>query len=240
MNTAVLILLGIVVVTTLAFLVSLFKLSLDDADFWLKVISGVLAAFTFLAGAAALVTGTVLGNRQAEKIAGLDKATAEAKQKQAEAELQLEKLRLGQEPRAQRVTAGLRNALKGKPTGKAEVIYQENDAEVFEFAQALNMGLAASSWEVPFEPRPLDDMVSESWKDPRLVSILSRSMRVFASPTGLTIVANSKMIEAMDANKNTPATALQSALIALSFRVNTGVDDSLPDGFLRLVVMQKD
>src|ERR671927_1348018 len=86
MNTIVLILLGIVIVATLAFLVSLFRLSLDDADFWLKVISGVLAAFTFLAGAAALVTGTVLGNRQSEKILTL--GTTLEKERQTRLELE--------------------------------------------------------------------------------------------------------------------------------------------------------
>lgn len=77
MNTIVLTLLGIVIVATLTFLFLLFRLSLDDADFWLKVISGVLAAFTFLAGAAALVTGTISGNRQAERILMLEKGNLE-------------------------------------------------------------------------------------------------------------------------------------------------------------------
>lgn len=79
MSTIILTLLGIIIVATVTFLFLLFRLPLEDADFWLKVMSGLLAAFTFLAGAAALVTGTIVGNRQSEKVLILEKETADAK-----------------------------------------------------------------------------------------------------------------------------------------------------------------
>jgi hypothetical protein len=57
MTTLFLVLLGIVAVSILIFGLLLFRLSLDDADFWLKVLSGELAVIIFAIGLAALITG---------------------------------------------------------------------------------------------------------------------------------------------------------------------------------------
>ncbi|MDQ1611463.1 MAG: hypothetical protein QOG00_1394, partial [Pyrinomonadaceae bacterium] len=241
MNTIVLTLLGIVIIATLAFLAVLLRLSLDDADFWLKVISGVLAAFTFLAGAAALVTGTISGNRQAERVAVLEKATAEAKQKQVEAEVQLAKLRNRQEPRITAVSK-LIESLKGKPAGVAEILYQEGDGEAYNFATWLNSVLVYSKWQVS-EPRPIGDTISGEYSGIPIEALceMPSPMRLGASPFGVSIVTNSRTMEMLSAKEMNGYKALFVALSSADIRMgSTQIDNTLPDGFLRIVVAQKE
>lgn len=223
MNTIVLILLGIVIVATLTFLAVLFRLSLDDADFWLKVISGVLAAFTFLAGAAALFTGTILGNRQDERVATLEKATAEANQKRAEADLRLEELRKRQEPRRLNWDAFVAT-LKGKPRGTVVIEYQPNDREAHFLASELHMALSASQWSVsqpqPARPSPYG-----------LPPILN---------DGVTVVANNiDELEPPPKGEDTPLRSLHAAVFASLGMARASRDDSLPDNVFRLLVGPK-
>lgn len=231
MNTIVLILVGILIIAALTFLVSLFRLSLEDADFWLKVISGVLAAFTFLAGAAALVTGAILGNQQVEKIAVIEQAAEEARAKTAAAELALEQLRQRQEPRHINPNA-LQAFLKGKRKATAVIQYQKNDPEAYNFAMNLWFALHdEAEWDIQFLPSPIRDSVDPFFS--QFPSVLAAGgMR------GVTIVT--KEIKPFPANgEASPYAALVKVLMASGVEVSAAIDVSQADDSFRIIVGPK-
>lgn len=78
MTTFLLVLLGTIIAATLLLGTLLLRLSLDDADFWLKVLSAVLAALIFSVGLAALITGHITGEAQREKTLTLEKGNIES------------------------------------------------------------------------------------------------------------------------------------------------------------------
>lgn len=230
MNTIVLVLLGILIIVAFAYLASLFWMPLEDADFWLKVISGVVAALTFLAGAAALVTGHILGNRQAEKMLILDKDAAEARTKQAKAEaklLELSEFRDKQvSPRWVYLT-GLGDALKGKPTGRAEVIYVPDDDEAWITALVLTRELRAAGWQVI---------------GPSVISEDEPNILIYPKEPGVPLLIRAggqgPMHLLIKDDKTGPIAALVFALLR---RVELGATPKkeLPEDFVRVVVGPK-
>jgi hypothetical protein len=155
MTTFFLVLLGIIVASSLVFAASLLRLSLDDADFWLKVFSGLLAALIFTVGLAALVTGHFAGQAQAEKIKmqsekilGLEKGVTDARTKQAEAERALLEVKDRISPRlksGEQLTK-IKEYLKDKPRGRVEIRYQSGDFEAYTFAENIVETLPEAGW----------------------------------------------------------------------------------------------
>ncbi len=190
MNTILLTLLGVVTITTILFLFLLFKLSLEDADFWLKVMSGVLAAFTFLAGAAALVTGTVSGNRQAERIETLEKSTAEAKREQADAE---RKLREAFSPREIADQAAMTGSL-GSFSGTKFILLSLADAETSRTAEQIYAVLGDAKWQLVHAGKTLDD---SRFRDDVLVQTDLSNKQALDAANALVAQLNSNNIKAV-------------------------------------------
>jgi len=184
-----------------------------------------------------------LSAAQRKEIVALQNTTAEAKQKQTEAAERLEKLKIRQEPRI--ATVGqLAKALESKPPGKAEILFQEGDGEVFQFAGWLKSILVYSKWEVS-EPRIIGETVSGSYSGIPVDELrkFPSPMRLGAAPVGVSIIANRKTMDRWFSSKSkeiNPLKALLSALNDSDIRVGLGQDDSsLPDDFLRIVIAPK-
>lgn len=78
MTILLVVLLGIVFFSVVSFFALLFRLSLDDADFWLKVLSGELAIIIFASGLAALFTGYFTNEKLTKQVRQSAAAIAEA------------------------------------------------------------------------------------------------------------------------------------------------------------------
>jgi len=86
-----------------------------------------------------------------ESAAILEKEAASARQKTAEAQLALEQLRKQVRPRF--VGSEFIEALKGKPTARASIVYPKDDSEAFALAGWIVAGLVQGGWTLgDFKP----------------------------------------------------------------------------------------
>src|ERR1041384_2844419 len=102
--------------------------------------------------------------------------------------------------------------LEGKPSGWAEILYQEGDGEVWDFAGWLKSVLLHAKWNIE-EPRPIGDTVSGSYSG--MISSMRQfppPMRLGAAPNGVTIIANRKTMDTIRDKKLAALTALLKAL----------------------------
>lgn len=74
-------LLAIIAIASIAFLVLVARLSVEDADLWLRPITGMLLLFTFVVGGAMLFTGYVVIDRLGEKVANAQTEASTAKRR---------------------------------------------------------------------------------------------------------------------------------------------------------------
>ena len=134
----------------------------NSASQWASV---VLVAFTFAAGLVALVSGRVINQRQADRIAKLEGETATANRLASEAneraaklndqakqsELKLERLRRRSLPRMEAFDFfAFKETLRKHPPARAMVITRTSDPESIEFAEQLKFALWSGRWtEVP-------------------------------------------------------------------------------------------
>lgn len=200
---------------TLFSLLLLFSMPLEEKDLLLKYASGVLAGLTFMVGIGALVTAHTLGNRQAEKIARLEKETAEAKQKQAEAELQLDYLRRNAGPR--RVLGDkFLAALNGKDKGTVEIMYREGDSETEIFALEISSTLERADWKV---------------------SAVKPTSEGIRDDEGIIIYASK--IESIPLNNPSAFRGLADALATTVGRFSARVDETLPANHFRIMIGTK-
>jgi hypothetical protein len=111
-------------------------------------------------------------------------------------------------------------ALKDKPTGKAEILYLDTDGESADFARWLKYVLTYSNWDVA-EPRPIGDAVSGSYSGIPIEEVRKwpAPTRLGAATTGVSIIMNAKTQDAMMRGKEpTPLKTLLSALAAAEVR----------------------
>jgi hypothetical protein len=205
-----------------------FSWSLDNWFTALQVMSALILSIT-------VAVGYVVNTRQADKIANLEVARAKL-------ELETEKLRARQEPRAMAVSK-LMFALEGKPSGVAEVLYQDGDGEAASFASLFESVLVYAKWKINDHAQPIGDRVSGSYSGIPIEELrkMSAPMRLGATVIGVSIIANRRTMDTMRDKEINPLKALLQALAASDIRVALGQDDSsLPDGFLRIVVAQKE
>jgi hypothetical protein len=151
-----LVLLGTIIASSLAFGIGLFWQPLDDADFWLKILSAILAALIFLSGTAAVITGILVSKAQTVQTLTLEKEVADARTRQAKAESTLEIVRKRQNPRG--LSERFREALKNAPTGEAVVVYVGGSGEVISFAVTLHEAMTGAGWQVP-PPRQINSVL---------------------------------------------------------------------------------
>jgi hypothetical protein len=69
----------VIVIASAVFLIALLRLTLEDADFWLRPLTGALVFFTAVAGVGSLFTGYVLGNKLELRLATASKEASDAK-----------------------------------------------------------------------------------------------------------------------------------------------------------------
>jgi hypothetical protein len=165
MSTFFFVLLGVVVAASLLFGALLLRQSLGDADFWLKVFSGVLAALIFAVGLAALVAGHFSGEAQAEKILALEKGNIEA-QRELEAE-KLKRLELEKSLTRRELTfvkVGEKSNLDTlKPFGGMNAIVEFlPDFEPRRAASSIVAALERSGWNV-VRATPNDQVGGNFW-----------------------------------------------------------------------------
>jgi hypothetical protein len=158
---------------------------------------------------------------------------ADARRKQADAELKLEDIRKSQMPRIFSFNfARFSEALRGKPSGHAILIYQRDDGESYEFASKLFQVLTAAGWTatVPKPTEPSNLLPSALVAGGGLPTIWPRS-------SGVEIVAKD-IAEPLGSTK-TLCGVLMEAFFAAGFGGAAAPDGSLPDNVVRLVIGQR-
>jgi hypothetical protein len=150
--------------------------------------------------------------------AKLSRRVEEEARKRAETENLVDVLRQAQNPRMI-FWDEFRNALNGKTIGVASILYQQGDPEAYRFAMDLYMALASSEW--------LTNL-------PEAVS----SVMDVKGFSGVTIVVNK--IESQPFEIETAQSALRQAILTCAHGVRVTLDETLPDGFFRIVVGPKE
>lgn len=130
-------LLGIVFFASLAFLLLLFKVSLEDADFWLRPMTAVVLFFAFASGVAAAATGYFAGEKMAKEV-------ADARREQAEAERRLREAFSPREIADQRVMI---ESLK-QFEGMKFVLVSLTDVEIVRTAEQIYAVLGDARWQL--------------------------------------------------------------------------------------------
>jgi hypothetical protein len=155
---------------------------------------------------------------------GISEANARAK----EAELKLLELKSQQEPR---IIDGdkFREVARDGPKAKVELLYVKEDAESYQLALQVFWHLANAGWDCDTE-RPIPPRTDDSpYPDkPLTFSVLARD-------TGISLVVG-------DHDQLKPGTAYATLLNAFRLtpgQVETGLDDRLPPGTIRIVVAPK-
>jgi hypothetical protein len=215
-------------------------LAFREGKSWVETVAGV---FTALLVAVSVGLEIHFGKKADKAFSELQQISeeniAEAHARAAEANQIAEQERLARlqiearlEPRW--ISVGLFDeALKGKPTGTAKIVYLRDDGEAFSFAMGLCNVLKVNGWIV-FPPEP----VSQS-ADP-LFSRFPTLMSVQGQPLGVTVVT--KMGEPDPIEQKTPITPLHTlcdAFLTAGFGVALGFDATFPLNCFRIVVGPK-
>ncbi len=139
------------------FLSLLLSLTLEDAEFWLKVISGELAAFTLVVFISALVTGHFVNERANERTAKAQAEAAKASESAEEARRRIEAERIIREnfenslaPRSFPVTLANKDLDKFAGT-KVALLYVNNESlgdEPLRTAREIAETLQTRRWKV--------------------------------------------------------------------------------------------
>jgi len=145
----------------------------------------------------------------------------EESRKRAEAETQLERLRQRVFPRGLKSMGPL---MEG-PKGRAEVLYQSDLPEAYNFARNVYLCLLAAGWEVS-RPAPIPADKSQ----PHLPSALAAG----ASDSDVTIRAF--RLESEPETTNNPYSMLWRFFRESDLRVHGRQDDSLPLDLFRIVI----
>jgi hypothetical protein len=237
------VLLVTVIVSSTLFLILLFKLSLEDADFWLRPITGALSFFTFFAIAGALTTGYFVGKRQNVEIARANESAAKANERTATAELRLEMLsrwRNKKETPRWQFLGDLPEYLRGKRTGVAEILYApSDDEEPFFLATLLAEALNDAGWTITRRDAISADDPSQLMNPEALIG-KPLLLRVGGSKGRITIWAKNMPTTASASASDAPGAVLASALMKCSLDVYGWTNERLPDGFVRIVIGQKE
>jgi hypothetical protein len=234
-------------------MMSLFSIPLESWHTILQWSAAILVGITFLVGIATVWVGDRVNRRQTERIAGLEKATAEAKQKQAEAErenaeaqLELKNRLLRSELPRSVFAIPLIGFLKELPKGTLEILYAPNDEEAYQLAWTISSSLGGEGgWNVAL-PKPIsaDDpsqllpqrMAPEFGKDGFNLPLLTRVGGI----TGmLTVLVSPADFHDGFPRAGTASNVLVAALMKCGFSTTYSVDDRLPAGHARLVIGPK-
>jgi hypothetical protein len=209
----------------------------------LQTVFIILLGLTFAVGVAAILTGLTVTRRQATNLVHAQREAAEAKgktvaleveaakqrEKAARAEKELAEFQRNVESRAKH--AALRqalDALRGKPGGSAELLFQDHDPEAFSLSATLRSMLVAAGWTIPDEPRPLSRVYPRSGARPAFLSPGS------VGSSGVVIVVKSRQ-----PRERPPALdALEDTLRQLG-TVTTPEDPALAPNLLRIIVGPK-
>lgn len=210
--------------------------------FTLDNVSWLSQVLVVIFGGVALIAGKILSDRQSDEKTRQDKEILSLKtgfeqqrEKTAEANIRLEELRKSQEPR--RLTQQFAEALKGRPTAKAEILYQPDNGEAFNFASAVFGAMKLSKWIVGL-PRPISpEDIKKMEGDPEVMNMFPSTMRVGGQPTGISLVANK--IDPLPREELTPFNSLLKAFMSDGFGVGGGLDKGMADGEVRIVIGAK-
>lgn len=207
-------------------------------------------ALSFVFGATSILLGGKLGklkDAQAETAQrNLELAVSTQQERAANAEKQLALVRKRQDPRIFNATlAPLLDALKHKPPGTAEILYEEGDGEVFDFAGMLERCLRSNGWEVT-PARPIGNTVNGVYVEAGFSDLNSwrATMRLGAAATGVSIIMNPKMAATVETNPEymAPFDTLVGAFTASGIQFNpipVQPDPLIPDGLFRIVVASR-
>ena len=149
-----------------------------------------------------------------ERIAGLDKETADAKRRQKEAELKLAQMEKRQEPRGV-PDDRIANILRTAPPAKVILLYQKGDRDSVLFAGGVKDAIRMGGWEI-LEFKGVDD-INEGGTGQGDMMFWMRSL----------------------GNKSESIRMLEVALTEAGFRFGGMSDPDLPDDTLRLKIFTK-
>lgn len=199
-----------------------------------QILTIALVAGTVVTGFLALYFSNKANRQQAERIATLERDTAVAEQKRAEAVQVIASAFKEQAPPRLPLDTFI-EALKDKPKGKVEIMFQPQDWDAITLANDVYLGLLVGGWDVSKPIAIPPDAATESLQQhPEIARGLPPTVRIGAEPWGVTIMAN-KIEEG-----NTAFDSLVDAFLASDFRMLLGldvaVDEKRPDNSFLIVV----
>lgn len=242
MNTALMVLLGIVFLSMMAFLILLLRAPLEDRDVWLKVMSGLLAAFVLPVGLWALWVGHVMNKVLEGRVSEQQERAAEAERKLVEAVRELAR----RTSRRFVDEVKLAAALKGKfDRARVEILYHQQDSDASSVAWQLYNSLGGKSggvgWEVS-EPKLIpapDPTTDQRFPKFRYDNGAGKPLLITHNPEGVFVVHPERDWWPFNEPK-TPGGALATALWNLGLLGSEGMtDSSMPKDFCIVVVGQK-
>lgn len=218
-------------------LATIFDISLETANKfytfgWKASIAG--AAITFV-GVSLLMWGTRVRDKDFESTisqlyvdaAKANERAAQLENDAAQAKLEVAKINERIAPRQLKSTPFVA-ALNAGPTGKAEILYLNDDFEAMEFAQQIGIALEAAHWQVlSRQPIPANRGNSPS------------TMSVGGQPSGVTIVSTLAGIDPKPGAARSAYEALHEAFIGAMGHVSASNSHAPANGVIRIVVGQK-
>ena len=188
----------------------------------------VLIAFTVGSGAGALITGDIIAKRREAKLhqfeMDIEKQKDETAKSQAEV-LRLQKQRL---PRTLEFDSNdslqeLIASLKRTPL-TAEILYKNGDGEASWLAEQIRGLLLSAQWIVP-RPAPIPESVAANAVE-----------QLKAGVDGVTLITK----QSSEHDKPGSAETLLGNLLVKSLgSIARSWDESLPDNFIRIIILQK-
>jgi hypothetical protein len=156
-------LLAIIAVASVAFLILVARLSVEEADLWLRPITGILLLFTFVVGGAMLITGYIVVDKLSVRVANAQTEAALAKTRADQEAIKRLELEKYLQPRELPDRQWAR--IIGQPdpveplipfSGMTAIISALNELEAYRAAGSIEGTLKAAAWTVKGEPPPSD------------------------------------------------------------------------------------
>ena len=183
--------------------------------------------------------------RVEERAANLEKEAAVARRQEAKAERQLAEIR---DPRTLPRDC-LESALKGKPAGTVNVLYQPEDSEAYFFSFWIRLSLMQSGWAAPEGPVPIPANIGFDPMNERIPSVV----RAAGMERGVAIAAKSiPLVPPLNPHSAVPEPPIIDRTTAFGALYGAfekcappggGIaaigDNTLPDGVFRIIIGPK-
>ena len=188
-----------------------------------EIIGLILLALTFMDAYLIWHFTSKVANEQKEQSRQFALDLSKQQERAANAEAALYRLQQQRLPRM--LSAETLDFLKGKASGRAEIMYKRDDSEAYNFAFWIWAWLASGGWNAS-KPSPIPENIPAD----KILEVLR------AQPLGVTVAVRHVPD---NPKRDDPYSVLTDALLKSLEGISGADDKTLADGILRIIVMQK-